>query len=129
MKKSTKRNARKQKEFIQTLSFFGIALISKNPIQFWIQQQRAINSIRKLHDFINDNGSVYFDVYKMPKIGYLHPKYFLWRPLAQKLFSFKKVAERKLFTNSNEGYSFYDLFIFERRYIPDESAITVGDLK
>jgi len=48
-------------------------------------------SIRKLHDFIKDNGSVYFDVYKMPKIGYLHPKYFLWRPLAQKLLSYKKV--------------------------------------
>ena len=28
MKKSTKRNARKQKEFIQTLSFFGIAIAS-----------------------------------------------------------------------------------------------------
>ena len=31
------------------LSLFGIALISKTPIQVWIQQQRAINSIRKLH--------------------------------------------------------------------------------
>ena len=28
---------------------FGISLISKTPIQVWIQQQRAINSIRKLH--------------------------------------------------------------------------------
>ena len=28
MKKHTKRNARKQKEFIQTLSFFGIAIAS-----------------------------------------------------------------------------------------------------
>ena len=28
MKKNTKRNARKQKEFIQTLSFFGIAIAS-----------------------------------------------------------------------------------------------------
>ena len=28
MKKNTKRNARKQKEFIQTLSFFGITLAS-----------------------------------------------------------------------------------------------------
>ena len=50
-------------------------------------------SIKKLHKFVKNDGSVYFDVYKMPKIGYLHPKYFLWRPVAQKFLSYKKVKK------------------------------------
>ena len=47
-------------------------------------------SIRKLHDFIDHTGGIYFDIYPMPKIGYLHPKYLIWRPLISRLFKYDK---------------------------------------
>ena len=46
-------------------------------------------SILKLHTFIKKGGIVYFDIYPMPKMGYLHPKYFFWRPLLQNLVSYE----------------------------------------
>ena len=52
--------------------------------------QNPINSILKLYNFVKDDGLVIFDIYKMPKIGYLHPKYFFWRPLIQKLIKYEK---------------------------------------
>ena len=38
-------------------------------------------SILKLYEFVKKDGLVVFDIYPTPKIGKLHPKYFLWRPL------------------------------------------------
>lgn len=48
-------------------------------------------TLKKLHEFVDNNGSVLFDIYKMPKIGYLHPKYLLWRPLIKNLFTYEKI--------------------------------------
>ena len=85
-------------------------------------------SIRKLHDFVKEDGSVYFDVYKMPKIGYLHPKYFLWRPLAQKLFSYKKVKTilEKRITFFLKLKKIIRKIFFNSRFIAD-SIIPVWD--
>ena len=48
-------------------------------------------SILKLHEFLSeDSGSVFFDVYPMPKIGKLHPKYCLWRPLFKTFISYER---------------------------------------
>ena len=47
-----------------------------------------LKSIKNIHSFVRENGDVYFDIYKNPKIGFLHPKYLFWRPLIQKLFSY-----------------------------------------
>ena len=49
----------------------GVLQHTKNPIK----------SILKIHSFVKQDGLVIFDIYKMPKIGYLHPKYFFWRPV------------------------------------------------
>tara|TARA_Y100001970_G_scaffold294197_1_gene448313 strand:- start:486 stop:1373 length:888 start_codon:yes stop_codon:yes gene_type:complete len=46
-------------------------------------------SILNIHSFVKDGGEVFFDIYKMPKIGYLHPKYFLWRPLIKKFIKYE----------------------------------------
>ena len=47
-------------------------------------------SILKLHDFISpDVGRVYFDIYPMPKVGKLHPKYCFWRPLFKTFISYE----------------------------------------
>ena len=35
-----------------------------------------MNSLKNIHSFVKKDGYVFFDIYKMPKIGYLHPKYF-----------------------------------------------------
>ncbi len=70
-----------------------------------------------LYKFIDNSGTVYFDIYKLPKIGYLHPKYFFWRPLISffvkyedcelflekhidKILIFKRLI-KKIFLNSN----------------------------
>ena len=47
-------------------------------------------SIKNIHSFVKKNGDVYFDIYKKPKIGFLHPKYFFWRPLIQRLFTYEQ---------------------------------------
>ena len=47
------------------------------------------NSIVKLFEFVNINGVVFFDIYSMPKIGLLHPKYIFWRPLIKILFTYE----------------------------------------
>ena len=44
----------------------------------------------KLFDFVKKDGEVFFDIYPMPKIGLLHPKYFFWRPLLKKLFTYER---------------------------------------
>jgi len=50
-----------------------------------------IKSIIKMHSFVKKNGFVVFDIYKMPKLGYLHPKYFFWRPFVQKFIKYEKL--------------------------------------
>ena len=42
-------------------------------------------------------GFVYFDIYKMPKIGLLHPKYSFWRPLFQKYSTYEKTERFLVF--------------------------------
>ena len=48
------------------------------------------DSILKLYEFINEEGIVFFDIYPMPKIGFLHPKYLFWRPLIKTFFTYEK---------------------------------------
>ena len=78
---------------------------------------RPTHSIIKLFEFVKNDGRVYFDYYKKPKLGRFHPKYFFWRPFISKFFtysSFKSFLEknisnliffkkiiRKIFLNSN----------------------------
>lgn len=47
-------------------------------------------SIKKIHEFINTKGEVFFDIYPMPKIGLLHPKYIFWRPIISNLIKYEK---------------------------------------
>ena len=52
-----------------------------------------------IHSFVKNDGEVFFDIYKMPKLGYLHPKYFFWRPLIQnfiKYENFEKFLHRNI---------------------------------
>ena len=46
--------------------------------------------LKKIHSFSKVNGHIFFDIYKMPKLGYFHPKYFFWRPLIQNFISYEK---------------------------------------
>ena len=48
-----------------------------------------LETIKKIHSFIDNKGFVFFDVYKMPKIGLFHPKYILWRPMIKFIFSYE----------------------------------------
>ena len=47
------------------------------------------HSILKLYEFIDKKGVVFFDIYLTPKIGLFHPKYFFWRPLINKFFTYE----------------------------------------
>ena len=46
-------------------------------------------SIQKIHEFVNKNGNVYFDIYPKPKTRIFHPKYFLWRPLIKNFIKYE----------------------------------------
>ena len=48
-----------------------------------------LKSLLKIHEFVKDEGIVVFDIYKMPKLGYAHPKYFFWRPIINFLFKYE----------------------------------------
>ena len=50
---------------------------------------KPLTSIEKIHTFVKKDGLVFFDIYKMPKIGYAHPKYFFWRPLIKFFFNYE----------------------------------------
>ena len=76
------------------------------------------DSILKLHEFVKANGSVFFDIYKTPKLGFLDLKYLFWRPVLKKFIKydnfdyflnknikkllFAKRLIKKLFFNSNK---------------------------
>ena len=47
------------------------------------------HSILKLYEFIGKKGVVFFDIYLTPKIGLFHPKYFFWRPLINKFYTYE----------------------------------------
>jgi len=47
-------------------------------------------SLLKIHSFVKNDGYVFFDIYKISRIGYAHPKYFLWRPLIKKIYKYEK---------------------------------------
>ena len=86
-------------------------------------------SILKLHEFVSDKGSVYFDIYSS-KLGKLHPKYFFWRPLIRTLWTYES------FQNIlRENISFLlkykrklKSFFFNSKFIAD-SLIPVWDYK
>ena len=81
-------------------------------------------TIKKIHSFVDPKGFVFFDVYKMPKLGYLHPKYLIWRPFFKFFFTYEGVKKflikniswllkvknfiRRIFLNS---YFISDIFI------------------
>ena len=50
-------------------------------------------TIKKIHSFVHPNGFVFFDVYKMPKLGYFHPKYLIWRPFFKFFFTYEIVKK------------------------------------
>ena len=76
-----------------------------------------MNSLKNIHSFVKKDGYVFFDIYKMPKIGYLHPKYFFWRPLIKNYIKYENFERflkkniyflllikrliKKIFLNSN----------------------------
>ena len=55
-------------------------------------------SLKKIHSFAKTDGHIFFDIYKMPMIGYLHPKYFFWRPLIKNFISYENFES---FLNQN----------------------------
>tara|TARA_A100001015_G_C15027492_1_gene731312 strand:- start:534 stop:1418 length:885 start_codon:yes stop_codon:yes gene_type:complete len=78
-------------------------------------------SILKLHDFIDEKGIVIFDIYKKPKIGAFHPKYFFWRPLIKILFQYE-YFEKILSKNIKWLLSikrFIDKIFFNKRFFSD----------
>ena len=89
-----------------------------------------IKSILKLHKFINNSGYVFFDIYAMPKIGYLHPKYFFWRPLIKKFIKYENL-EFFLKKNIKKLLSikrFIKKIFFNSNFISD-SIIPIWDYK
>ena len=55
-------------------------------------------SILKLFDFIDEDGLIFFDYYKKPKLGFLHPKYLFWRPFIRAFFNYNSF---KFFLDKN----------------------------
>ena len=58
----------------------GVLQHTPNPFQ----------SILKLYEFVDKKGVVFFDIYSTPKIGLFYPKYFFWRTLINKFFTYEK---------------------------------------
>ena len=58
-------------------------------------------SIEKLYEFSNTNGEVFFDIYPLPKIGFLHPKYLIWRPFFKTFIKYETL-EKFLKNNINK---------------------------
>ena len=45
----------------------------------------------KLFEFCKKDGLVIFDIYSLPKIGKLHPKYFFWRPIIKNFIKYESL--------------------------------------
>ena len=50
---------------------------------------KPLKSIIKIHEFVKNDGYIFFDIYKLPKVGFLHPKYFFWRPIIKKFVKYE----------------------------------------
>jgi len=61
---------------------------------------KPLDSIIKIHSFVKTDGKVFFDIYKMPKVGYFHPKYFFWRPIIKNFIKYENL-EKFLHKNIN----------------------------
>jgi ubiquinone/menaquinone biosynthesis C-methylase UbiE len=86
-------------------------------------------SILKLHEFVSDEGLIYFDIYSS-KLGKLHPKYFLWRPLIKTFWTYERF---QIFLKENISKllkikRFLKSFFFNSDFISD-SIIPVWDYK
>ncbi len=84
--------------------------------------------LQKLFEFCKDNGVVIFDIYSLPKLGKLHPKYFFWRPLFKK---FVKYENFEIFLNKNikkllKIKRFLKTIFFKSNFISD-SIIPIYD--
>ena len=93
----------------------GVLQHTPNPLQ----------SILKLYEFIDKKGIVFFDIYSMPKIGFLHPKYFFWRPLIKKFFTYenfeiflKKNIKILLYIKRKIKYVFFNSNFISDIFIP-----------
>ena len=93
----------------------GVLQHTPNPLQ----------SILKLYEFIDKKGIVFFDIYSMPKIGFLHPKYFFWRPLIKKFFTYenfeiflKKNIKILLYIKRKIKYVFFNSNFISDMFIP-----------
>ena len=87
-------------------------------------------SIKKIHSFAKNNGDIFFDIYKKPKVGLLHPKYFFWRPLIKNFIPYE-VFERFLFKNIKiiiKTKRFLKKIFFNSNFISD-SIIPIWDYK
>ena len=111
-------------------------LISKNKFDVVIcrgvlqHTPNPFKSILKLYEFVNSNGKVYFDIYPMPKIGKIHPKYLIWRPLIQNIFSYEQY-EKILIKNIDKLLKikrFVKKIFFNSKFISD-CFIPVWDYK
>ena len=47
------------------------------------------DSIKKLYEFVKPDGEVVFDIYPPPKVGFLSPKYLIWRPLFKNFIKYE----------------------------------------
>lgn len=85
-------------------------------------------SILKLFEYINHDGVVIFDFYKKPKIGFLHPKYLIWRPLIKNFIRYETYEK---FLINNISFLLYvkrkiDIIFFKKRFFSD-SIIPIWD--
>ena len=108
-----------------------LKLISKNKFDIVIcrgvlqHTPNPMDSILKLYEFVNNEGLVFFDIYPMPKIGLLHPKYFFWRPLLTRIFTYenfeiflKKNIVKLLFLKRILKLIFFNSNFFSDIFIP-----------
>ena len=106
---------------------------------------KPLDSIIKIHSFVKKEGKVFFDIYKMPKIGYLHPKYFIWRPLIKNFIKYEnfekflhkninllfrlKIIIKKIFFNSNFiSDSFLPLWDYNGIYKIDNEKLKIWSI-
>ena len=129
-------NVASKEEKLQLVKADFLKLIAKNKFDIVIcrgvlqHTPKPLDSILKLYEFIDQEGLVFFDIYPMPKIGLLHPKYLFWRPLIKNLFSYesfenflKKNIHKLLFIKR-----FFKKIFFNSNFLSD-ALIPVWDYK
>ena len=88
------------------------------------------NTLLKLYEFVKKDGRVFFDIYPMPKLGMLHPKYLIWRPLIKNLIEYENF---EIFLNKNINLilkikRIVKKIFFNNNFISD-SIISIWDYK